>query len=163
MVASYWSTRVSMVASYWLVSWFITSLGDLQPTFIGVMQKGLRKKMKAWLKGEGECTGWCRAGVERLRPLEAAGLLKEQRRSMARLCGLSPMDIAVSLSTVLVTFLLHHWAASSWLPKAWRLTRPQGTMRSQFRWAPSQYNVANGVKWGPYIWMATGVIPLDPL
>ena len=31
------STRVSMEVSNFLVSWFITYLGDLQPTFIGVI------------------------------------------------------------------------------------------------------------------------------
>ena len=33
----WWFTRVSMEVSIWLVSWFITYLGDLQPTYIGVI------------------------------------------------------------------------------------------------------------------------------
>ena len=31
------ATRVSMEVSHWLVSWFITYLQDLQPTYIGVI------------------------------------------------------------------------------------------------------------------------------
>ena len=37
-VCNMWGfTRVSMEVSIWLVSWFITYLGDLQPTYIGVI------------------------------------------------------------------------------------------------------------------------------